>query len=98
MKVDFDKIFNPTKQEQIDECELALKLHKSFIGSCCTCSNYVASDAPGFVTDYGTCMVCSSVFVKKICGMDNIICSLYMEDTDSFEKVVKHIEKLKGEK
>lgn len=92
MMVDFDKVFKPTKEDEIRSYEILVKLHRESIGECCTCKNYIASpsDLPGFVTDYGACRLNKDIFHEKECES-------YEEDTDQINGFLAEIEKLKGE-
>lgn len=79
---DFRRIFKPTKEERKKDLELFLKMHTNNIGRCSTCIHKIESDAPGFVTDYGSCDVKSPVFFKKVCAIEEEPeCPQYEEDT-----------------
>ena len=89
----FRRTFLPTPEEQIHDLEMVLRLHTEQIGYCSTCENYIASNMPGFVTDYGNCRVDSPVFAEKMCGIKDEKCSLYAEK--SVEPIKEEIERIK---
>lgn len=99
MFASFRRIFKPTKEEQIQDLELILRLHSEQIGKCSTCENYIPTEMPGFVTDYGRCKARSPVFDHKVAtyGDPEPECSLYLESTDYIDDVKERISKLKGE-
>lgn len=89
-------IFYPTKEEQINFFEFVMMIRQDQIGCCSTCAHYSSSDMPGFVTDYGTCQVNSSIFTKKVCSQEKIECSFYSEETEIINKLNNLIAELKG--
>lgn len=95
MMVDFRRIFRPTAEEQIEDYELLLRLHKEQLGRCSTCANLIPSDLPGYVTDYGECSADSPLFPAKVCGLEEQICPLYAER--SVESLKQEIARLKRE-
>ena len=92
---DFRRVFHPTVEEQIQDYELLLKLHKEQLGCCSTCANHIPSDMPGFVTDYGECSVGSSVFVEKVCGLAKTPCPLYTDNSAGVDLLTQKIERLR---
>ena len=93
MIASFRRTFLPTPEEQIQEYEMVLRMHTEQIGYCSTCENYISSDMPGFVTDYGNCRVDSPVFEAKVCGLKDENCPLYAEK--SVEPIKEEIERIK---
>lgn len=91
MFVSFNKIFNPTIGEQIEQIKKIIELRRKHIGHCVTCSHYIALDAPGFIEDYGRCKLNVSLFAKKVCGLSSDKCPNYKEE---FENIKKLKEKL----
>ena len=59
MMVDFDRVFNPTIKEQIEDLETALRIHNEAIKKkwCSTCKHWKAppDNLPGFVENHGDC-------------------------------------------
>ena len=96
MMADFRRTFHPTVEEQIQDYELLLRLHKEQLGHCSTCANHISSDMPGYVTDYGDCTVDSPLFPAKVCGLEDKICPLYAER--SVEPLEQEIEMLKRDR
>lgn len=97
MTVSFRKTFCPTKEEQIDTIEMLIKIHKSQFGDCSTCLFHLPTDLPGFVTDYGSCRMNSPIFAQKVCGLKDIPCICYAEDTKEIQKLQDMLKSLKGE-
>lgn len=98
MMSDFRRIFNPTAEEQIQDIDSLLNIHNNLIGLCCTCKHYKGSTMPGFVTDYGECLLKSPMFLRKVCTTAILDCPNYSENTDEVEELKKHREELlKGE-
>lgn len=97
-KMDFRKIFQPTKEERIKTYEHLLELQKKYHGRCCSCKNYEGSNERGFVTDYGKCKVNCGLFTKKVIAKENIDCKSYVEDVENVKMIKESIKKLKGEK
>lgn len=93
----FRKTFKPTKEEKIKLYEDLLENHNRQIGHCSTCIHFVGSDAPGFVTDYGTCKLAKDVFPTKVCSMSDVICDDYEEITNYPMYLEQLIAKAKGE-
>ena len=89
----FMRIFNPTKEEQIHSLGMLLKLHEEQIGYCTTCKNYISSDMPGFVTDFGECKKRYSEFAQKVCGMIDC-CPLYEEDVEKMVEIKQIIHRI----
>lgn len=83
----FRKVFCPTKAEQIQSMSYLIALHKEYVGYCETCANYVPSDLPGFVTDYGECLAKNPIFAQRVCGLSNATCEQYVEDRDTIDKL-----------
>ena len=79
------RAFCPTREERISDFEMLLRMHREQIGHCSTCTNYVSSNMPGFVTDYGKCKAEAEIFPDKVCGLTGDPCHSYVEDTE-FEK------------
>lgn len=92
----FRKIFNPTKEEQIESIEMLIKLHEDQIGHCSTCMFHIPTDMPGFVTDYGECRVNSPIFAEKVCGLREIRCSHYVEDVTEINRLKSMLKKIEG--
>lgn len=87
------RIFNPTIEEQIQDYEFLLKLHREQLGQCSTCVNLIPGDMSGVVTDYGICRINNPLFSAKVCGRTDKICSLYLEK--SVKSLEQEIEKLR---
>lgn len=84
---DFEKIFKPTKEQELEQYKKMLEIHKSQIGHCTTCLRYEPSTMPGFVTDYGEClshMVEKEEFTKRVVSSFDKVslnsCEFYVED------------------
>lgn len=92
----FRKIFNPTIDDKIETLETIITLHKKYIGDCSTCNYHTPSNAPGWVTDYGSCLKNCKHFSGKVCGLEKVECSEYEEE--SLAWAYEDIEKLKKEK
>lgn len=97
MMVDFNKAFNPTKEDKIRSYERLLELHQKHVGKCCTCKFHSPppSDLPGFVTDYGDCVLNKDIFNAKVCGLKDVECDCYEEDTSDLKVYLAKIEKLR---
>ncbi len=93
MMESFRRVFHPTVEEQIQDYELLLRLHKEQLGHCSTCANHISSDMPGFVTDYGECRAGIPNFAEKVCGLEQLPCQQYIEE--SIEPILREIERLK---
>ena len=91
----FRRIFNPTKEEQIYDLEMLLRLHEEQIGHCCTCLNHILSDATGFVTDFGECKANSQIFAIKACGLIDDPCPLYEENAEEVIGIKQNIQQLR---
>ena len=89
----FRRVFAPTPEEQIRDCEMLLELHTAQIGFCSTCANHIPSNMPGFVTDYGECRAGSSNFAAKVCSLEQLPCQQYSEEP--VEPILREIERLK---
>ena len=87
------RIFNPTAEEQIQDYEFLLKLHREQLGQCSTCVNLIPGDMSGVVTDYGICRINSPLFSAKVCGRTDKICSLYLEK--SVKSLEQEIDRLR---
>lgn len=87
------RIFNPTIEEQIQDYEFLLELHREQLGQCSTCANLIPGDMSGVVTDYGMCRKNSPLFSAKVCGREDKICSLYVEK--SVKSLEQEIERLR---
>lgn len=61
-------IFSTSDEELLPLYEWVVQHHHERIGACCTCTHYIPTDMPGFVTDYGDCGVKNPVFVDKVCS------------------------------
>lgn len=91
MMVSFDKVFNPTIEDEIRSYEKLLELHKEQIGQCSTCIHYVPPVNSPIVTDYGRCQLNEPNFYDRIFDQ-SIDCANYEEDTTSavaWEKILK---------
>ena len=98
MMSDFRRIFNPTVEEQIQDIDSFLNIHKELIGHCCTCRYYRGSTMPGFVTDCGECLLASPLFSRKVFTPEKWYCPSYLEDKVIIEELKTIREKLsKGE-
>lgn len=97
MMASFRETFFPTKEEQIKSLEKFIELHNEQIGHCSTCAFHEPTDAPGFVTDYGSCRADSPIFAKKVCGLEEIDCSSYEEDFSIINLAKDSLAELKGE-
>lgn len=95
--IDFNKIFNPTVDEQIKQYEQLLTLHNKHIGYCSTCVHYKPSQMPGFVEDYGECDLVLPSFPMKVISQKSTDCLYYKENTAQVEKLKEKIETLKKE-
>ena len=91
MFVSFNKIFNPTIDEQIEQIKKIIELRRKHIGHCVTCVHYVHPGSTGIVEDFGFCKLNFSLFSKKICGLSIDKCPNYKEE---FENIKKLKEKL----
>ena len=89
----FRRVFHPTPEEQIRDYEMLLALHIAQIGFCSTCANHIPSNMPGFVTDYGECRAGIQNFAEKVCGLEQLPCQQYIEE--SIEPILREIERLK---
>lgn len=49
---------------------------------------------PGFVTDYGTCLLDRPIFVTKVIRERETVCDTYEEDKACFEELEKRIREL----
>lgn len=87
------RIFNPTAEEQIQDYEFLLELHREQLGQCSTCANLITGDMSGVVTDYGMCRKNSPLFSAKVCGREDKTCSLYLET--SVKSLEQEIERLR---
>ena len=71
MFVDFDRCFHPTIEEQIEDAETALRIHKEAIIKkwCSTCKHWKAppNNLPGFVENHGDCNLMHSVDATPKC-------------------------------
>lgn len=96
MIASFDKAFNPTKKDKIRNYETLVELHRKYIGECCTCKFYSPppSDLPGFVMDYGDCVLSKDIFSAKVCGLKDVECNCYEEDTSDLKDYLSEIERL----
>ena len=91
-------LFFSTNEQLISDYEELLQLHNNQIGRCSTCTNYIPTDAPGFVTDYGKCRLDNPDFYERVCDPGNsITCDLYVEDKETVKTINNEIQKLKGE-
>ena len=97
MTANFRKVFCPTKAEQIQSMSYLIALHKENVGYCVTCANYMPSDLPGFVADYGECLAKNPIFAQRVCGLSNETCEQYVEDRYIISKIETLLDKLKGE-
>lgn len=95
MMVDFNRVFLPTKEQQIEDLKKCIEMHNSLIGDCVTCVHYTPSDLRGFVTDYGNCSVDEEVFMEKIFDQENAVCNHYEHDDSEIQLAVNEINKLK---
>lgn len=86
------RTFCPSKEEEIE----LIELHRKHIGDCSTCLSHIPTDAPGFVTDYGDCLVKSPIFLHKVCGMTEEGCPLYTENAIALEMLLTKLRELKG--
>lgn len=93
----FRRTFKPTKEEQLHDLTLLYRLHGEQVGHCTTCLNYVSSEMPGFVTDFGSCKVYSDVFAAKVCGLIDSPCHFYKENKDEAADIKKKIVQLQQE-
>lgn len=94
----FRRIFNPTKEEQIQDLEQLIRLHNMQIGHCSTCIHHEESRMPGFVTDYGKCKKRVRIFYKKVVdSSQHIPCKQYEEDAEYVQLLKKQIQLLKTE-
>lgn len=89
----FRRVFHPTPEEQIRDYEMLLALHTAQIGFCSTCANHIPSNMPGFVTDYGECRAGVQNFAEKVCGLEQLPCQQYIEE--SIEPILREIDRLK---
>lgn len=59
MMVDFDRVFNPTVEQQLEDLNTALRIHNEAIKKkwCSTCKHWTAPPRflPGFVENHGDC-------------------------------------------
>lgn len=93
------RIFCPTKEEEIEDYERILQIHKNNIGECCTCIHRIPTDPylPGFVTDYGKCMWEMFHFEDKVCRLRKIECEHYEENVKTVMLFEELIHRLKGD-
>ena len=93
------RIFNPTKEEKIEDYERIIQIHKEHIDECCTCKYYnpPPADLPGYITDYGNCELDMYFFAVKVCGLRGSRCDCYEENIEFVEHFTELIEQLKGE-
>lgn len=82
MVINFDRIFKPTDEEIVEDLEMLLKIHRDQIGKCSTCEHYVSSSYSG---DYGECKKNMDYFEEKVCGLQKIECSEYIENTSIYK-------------
>lgn len=96
MMASFDKVFNPTKEDMIRNYETLVELHRKYFGECCTCKFYSppTSDLSGFVMDYGNCVLSKDIFSAKVCGLKDVECDCYEEDTSDLKDYLSEIERL----
>lgn len=95
MRTLFNRVFHPTKEEEIASIERLIQLHKEHIGDCSTCLSYCPTDAPGFVTDYGDCLAKSAVFERRVCGLSNESCPLYKENMVTLQMLTEKLKELR---
>lgn len=92
------RIFSPTKEEEIEDLELYIRIHDNLIGSCSTCAHHTESTVPGFVTDYGECNKKYEKYLDKVVsGPNDIVCPLYEESTEHINNLKRQLESLKKE-
>lgn len=89
------RAFCPTREERISDFEMLLRMHREQIGHCSTCTNYVSSNMPGFVTDYGECKVEAEMFPAKVCGLTDDPCPMYAEDTEFVRDINLKIQQIR---
>lgn len=99
MTISFDKVFRPTKEDQIFMCKMIVDFHRNHVGECSTCKWLTPppSDLPGFVTDYGDCVLSKDIFYDKVCLRKDLECDAYEENTSELEYFLSEIERLKGD-
>ena len=70
--VDFNRVFNPTIKEQIENLETALRIHNEAIKKrwCSTCKHWKAppDNLPGFVENHGDCTFNHTVDLTPKCA------------------------------
>ena len=88
------RIFNPTAEEEIQDLRRLARLHIDQIGHCSTCKYYIASTEPGFVTDYGSCAKKNHLFPDKVCGLADVKCMMYEENTEKLMDIIQKIQNL----
>lgn len=94
MFVDFDRCFHPTIEEQIEDAETALRIHKEAIIKkwCSTCKHWKAppNNLPGFVENHGDCNLKHSV--------DATECSDYeldeVDETLEYQRIKRELDEL----
>lgn len=93
------RIFNPTKEEKIEDYERIIEIHKEHYGDCCTCAYYnpPPADLPGYITDYGNCELDVYIFAEKVSFAWLRPCDCYEENIEFVEYFTELIEQLKGE-
>ena len=98
MQYNFRQIFNPTKEEKIQQLKRYKEIAQSIPkGSCAKCKHLIGPDPylPGWVTDYGECAKSMSCFAKKVCHLEESPCPAYEESTsfeDRMDELIKEAE------
>lgn len=98
---DFNRIFNPSKEQLISDLECMIELHNSLVGRCVTCAHHIppAANLPGFIDACGICTrVDRKVFLNKAILEKDMPCDQYENDERGVNAIQNEIDRLKGEK
>lgn len=76
---DFRKVFCPTKEELLEQKEMALNIHNELIGSCSTCKHYKCVNNNSISYD-DYCMKGCKDFKDKVFSRETIKCDEYEEN------------------
>lgn len=91
MLVDFNEIFHPTIEEDIEAFKNLIKIHDSQFGRCSTCRHYKCED----VLDPARCDVKDrDLFLQRLLDKNNTGCDRYEYDDELRRNCISEIEKL----